>query len=158
MPQKIEITAENIRVEAELNDGPTAKSIISILPIEALAQRWGGEIYFSIPVTAELESKSREVLEAGELGYWPTGNAFCIFFGPTPLSQGDEIRAASAVNVIGKMKGDWSGLWDVPSGGSIVIKIAEGAEEYTSSSSRNSSLTGDMGIITTPSTKTDVTR
>ena len=58
----------------------------------------------------ELEDGSRDVLEAGELDYWPPGRAFCIFFGPTPLSQGDEIRAVSAINVIGKMKGDWSGL------------------------------------------------
>jgi len=122
MPRKIEIIAENVQVEAELNDSPTAKSIISILPIEAFARRWGGEIYFSIPVTAELEPDSREVLETGELGFWPTGNAFCIFFGPTPASYGDEIRAASAVNIIGKMKSDWAKLWEVPSGGSIVIK------------------------------------
>jgi hypothetical protein len=125
MPQKIEIIAENVKVEAQLNDSTTAKKIHSKLPIEALAQRWGGEIYFEIPVTAELESGSREVLEAGELGFWPTGSAFCIFFGPTPASQGDEIRAASAVNIIGKMKGDWSGLWDVPSGADILIEIAQ---------------------------------
>ena len=112
-----------------MNDGPTAKSIINILPIEALAQRWGGEIYFSIALEGELEDGSRDILEAGELAYWPSGSAFCIFFGPTPSSQGDEIRAASAVNVIGKMKGDWSGLWDVSSGGRIVIKIDEGAKE-----------------------------
>ena len=129
MLQKIQIIAQNVQVKAELNDSPTAKSIIDILPIEAIAQRWGGEIYFSIPVTANLEPKNREVLEAGELGYWPTGDAFCIFFGPTPLSQGDEIRAASAVNVIAKMKGDWSGLWDVPSGGKIAIKMVEGNKE-----------------------------
>lgn len=129
MPQKIEIIAENVQVEAELNDGPTAKSIINTLPIEALARRWGGEIYFSIPVTAGLESNSRDVLEAGELGFWPTGNAFCIFFGPTPASQGNEIRAASAVNIIGRMKSDWAKLWDVPSGSSIVIKKAEDGKE-----------------------------
>jgi len=129
MPQKIEIVTENVQVEAELNDGPTAKKIISNLPIKALAQRWGREIYFSIPVTSELESDSREVLEAGELGFWPTGNAFCIFFGTTPVSQGEEIRAASAVNIIGKMKSDWSKLWDVPSGSDIVIKMAEDRKE-----------------------------
>jgi hypothetical protein len=129
MPQKIEIITENVQVEAELNDSPTAKIIISKLPIEALAQRWGGEIYFSIPVTAGLESGSREVLEAGELGFWPTGNAFCVFFGPTPASQGDEIRAASAVNIIGKMESDWAKLWNVSSGSSIVIKVAEDGKE-----------------------------
>jgi hypothetical protein len=129
MPHKIEIIAENFQFEAELNDGTTAEKIISKLPIEALDQRWGGEIYFSIPVTAELESDSREVLEAGELGFWPTGNAFCIFFGPTPASQGNEIRAASAVNIIGKMKSDWAKLWNVPSGSRIVIKVAEDSKE-----------------------------
>lgn len=129
MPQKIMIVAENVQVEAELNDGPTAKKIISNLPIEALAQRWGGEIYFTIPVTAELEFESREVLEAGELGFWPTGNAFCIFFGPTPMSQGDEIRAASDVNIIGKMKSDWAGLWDVSSGSNVVIKAVDAGKD-----------------------------
>ena len=124
MPKSIKITAGKIQVAAELNDSPTAKAIANALPTEAKAQRWGGEIYFSIPVTAELEADSREVLEAGELGYWPTGNAFCIFFGPTPASKGDEIRAASAVNILGKMKGDWSGLWDVPSGADVLIELA----------------------------------
>jgi hypothetical protein len=122
MPQKIEITAGNVRVEAELNDSPTAKAIADALPVEAPAQRWGGEIYFSVPVTAELEDGSRDVLEAGELGYWPPGKACCIFFGPTPASAGAEIRAASAVNIIGKIKGDCSGLWDVPEGTAVVIK------------------------------------
>ena len=124
MPHKIEIVTENVQIEAELNDSPTTKSIISELPIKALAQRWGGEIYFSIPITAELESDSREVLEEGELGYWPPGNAFCIFFGTTPASQEDEIRAASPVNIIGKLHGDWSGLWDVSDGAIVIIEMA----------------------------------
>ena len=124
MPKSIIITAGKVQVRAELNDNPTAKSIVDALPIKAKAQRWGGEIYFSIPVTTELENGSREVLEAGELGYWPTGKALCLFFGPTPASQGDEIRAASAVNIVGKMKGNWSGLADVPSGAGVLIESA----------------------------------
>ncbi|UCC22992.1 MAG: hypothetical protein JSW23_02675, partial [Planctomycetota bacterium] len=88
--------------------------------------RWGGEIYFAIAVTAGLEEDSREVLEAGELGYWPTGKAFCIFFGPTPASAGDEIRAASAVNILGKVKGDLSRLWDVADGADVLIEAALG--------------------------------
>jgi hypothetical protein len=122
MPKEIKITAGRIQVEAELNDCPTAKTIAGALAIRAKAQRWGGEIYFSIPVEAELEQDAREVLEPGELGYWPTGNAFCIFFGPTPASRGDEIRAASAVNIIGRVKGDLSQLWNVPDGADISIK------------------------------------
>jgi len=125
MAQQIIIKAGNVVVEAELNDSPsagTAKAIAKALPIRAKAQRWGGEIYFSIPVSCELQADSREIMEAGELGYWPPGTAFCIFFGPTPASQGDEIRAASAVNVVGKMKGDWSELWDVPDGADVCVE------------------------------------
>ena len=72
---------------------------------------------------AELEpDNSREVLEAGELGYWPTGSAFCIFFGETPASEGNEIRAASDVNIIGKIDGDVSELWKVEDGAEVVIE------------------------------------
>lgn len=124
MPKDIKITAGNVKVEARLNDSATAKLITDALPIKAKAQRWGEEIYFSIGVETGLEKNSREVVEAGELGYWPDGNAFCMFFGPTPASEGDEIRAASAVNIIGKMKGDWSELTNVRSGASVLIEPA----------------------------------
>ena len=122
MTKAIKITAGQTQFEAELNDSPTAQAVYDALPIKAKGNRWGGEIYFTIPVQAELEAGSRDVPEAGELGYWPTGNAFCIFFGPTPASQADEIRAASAVNIIGKVKGDLSQLWNVPDGADILMK------------------------------------
>ena len=122
MTQRIVIKASGIEFEADLNDSVTGKAIYVALPIRAKAQRWGGEIYFNIPVSCELEEDSREVLEEGELGYWPPGQAFCIFFGPTPASSGDEIRAASAVNIIGKIKTDLSGLWDVPDGAQVSIE------------------------------------
>lgn len=125
MPKNIKIIAGGVQVGAQLNDSPTAKAIIDALPIKARAQRWGEEIYFSIGVTAELEADSRDVLQAGELGYWPSGNALCIFFGPTPASQAGEIRAASAVNVIGKVKGDLSELPNVPSGADILVESAD---------------------------------
>jgi hypothetical protein len=122
MAQRIKITAGKVQVEAQLNDSPTANSVAGILPIKAKGQRWGGEIYFEIPVEAELEAGSRDIVEAGELGYWPTGNAFCIFFGKTPASHRDEIRAASAVNILGKIADDLSDLWDVPDGADILIE------------------------------------
>lgn len=122
MPKAIKITAGQAKFEAELNDSPTAKSIFEALPIKAKGNRWGGEIYFSIPVEAGLEADSRDVLEAGELGYWPTGSAFCIFFGPTPASQVDEIRAASAVNIVGTIKGNLSQLPNVPDGAIVCIE------------------------------------
>ena len=132
MGQGIVIRAGGNSFKAELDDSVTGKAIYGALPIRAKAQRWGGEIYFSIPVSCELEEDSREVLEEGELGYWPPGTApstglrasFCIFFGPTPASSGDEIRAASAVNIVGRIKGDLSGLWDVPDGAEVCIEKA----------------------------------
>lgn len=124
MPKDIKITAGDVEVEAQLNNSKTAKLITEALPIKAIAKRWGEEIYFSIDVEAKLEKNSREVVEAGELGYWPDGNAFCMFFGLTPASRGNEIRAASAVNIIGKMKGNWSGLTNVPGGANVLIELA----------------------------------
>ncbi|MCH7558642.1 MAG: hypothetical protein IIB56_14450 [Planctomycetes bacterium] len=124
MEQRIVIRAGGNSFEGELSESVSGKAIYGALPIRAKGQRWGGEIYFNIPVSCELEEDSREVLEEGELGYWPPGQAFCIFFGPTPASGGDEIRAASAVNIVGRMKGDLSGLWDVPDGAEVCIEKA----------------------------------
>jgi len=106
MGKKIRIRLSDVEVEAELNEAKTAERIWEALPIEGKANLWGEEIYFAIPVKTGLETGSREIVSAGELGYWPTGHAFCIFFGPTPASRGDEIRAASAVNIIGKVLSD----------------------------------------------------
>ena len=124
MVVKIQITVEQVVIEAELNDGPTARLVAAGLPIRAAGQRWGQEIYSAIPVEAELETDAREVVEVGELGYWPQGNAFCMFFGPTPASQGDEIRAASPVNIIGRMTGDLSRLSETAHGAQVVIERA----------------------------------
>lgn len=124
MPKNIKITVGDIEVKAKLNNSKTAKLIGKALPIKAKVQRWGEEIYFPIGVEAKLGKKSRDVVEAGELGYWPDGKAFCMFFGLTPASVGNEIRAASAVNIIGKIKSDWSGLTNVPGGASVLIEPA----------------------------------
>jgi hypothetical protein len=106
MENKITIRVGELEVEAELNESKTAQLIWAALPIEAKVNLWGEEIYFAIPVTTGQEQGARDVVSSGELGYWPPGRAFCIFFGPTPASRGDEIRAASAVNVIGKVLSD----------------------------------------------------
>ena len=122
MDTKINIKTGKICFEAELNDSPTAKAIIEALPIKETCNRWGGEIYFSIPVSMKLETNnSRDILQPGEIGYWPTGNAFCIFFGQTPASNGCEIRAASAVNIVGKITGNLDILEDVPDGSEVMI-------------------------------------
>ena len=103
--KRIRITAAPVVMEAELNQSQTAQQIWDVLPIEARGNIWGDEIYFSIPVEAETDN-AQEVVELGELAYWPPGTAFCIFFGPTPMSRGTEIRPASPVNVVGKLVGE----------------------------------------------------
>jgi len=125
MPSNIVITAGSIRLEAQLNDTFTAKAISNILPITVAANTWGDEIYFSMPITLELED-GQEVVELGDLGYWPPGRAFCIFYGLTPASQGDEIRPASAVTIIGKVQGDVTALKQTSGGEQVVIEAAEG--------------------------------
>jgi uncharacterized protein len=102
----IRIRIGKLTVEAELNNTPTGQKIAQALPITASFNTWGDEIYFPIPVTAELEDSAREVVDLGDLGYWPPGKAFCIFFGQTPMSRPGEIRPASAVNIVGKAQGD----------------------------------------------------
>lgn len=124
MEKKIKIKAGNIEVEALLNDSLTAQKIWAALPIEARASTWGEEIYFSIPVKAPLEKTAQELVNVGDLGYWPEGSAFCIFFGPTPISRGNEVRPASAVNIIGKVAGDPKIFKKVSSGAKITIAPA----------------------------------
>jgi hypothetical protein len=122
--RKIKITAGKITATAELDNGHTAGAIWNALPIEARGNTWGDEIYFSIPVTCKPEAP-REVVEMGDLGYWPPGSAFCIFFGPTPASHGDEIRPASPVNVFGRVEGDPRVFKAVRTGTTVRIERAE---------------------------------
>ncbi len=119
----IRITAGGVSVTAELNDSRTAAAIAAVLPIQARGQTWGDEIYFDIGL-ALAEEAPREVVELGDLGYWPPGQAFCIFFGPTPMSRGDEIRPASAVNVIGHVVDDPRSLKSVRSGARVTIEAS----------------------------------
>ena len=103
---RIKITVGEVALEAELNDTASAAKIGEVLPIRTSFNTWGDEIYFSTPVDAELDDSAQEVVEIGDLGYWPPGSAFCIFFGLTPVSEPGRIMPASAVNVIGKVVGD----------------------------------------------------
>ena len=94
---------EEAEFKAELDEGPTAEEIWNSLPLEAGANLWGDEIYFSIPVSMQPEPEARETVEVGDVAYWPQGSALCIFFGPTPASTDDKPRAASAVTVVGRV-------------------------------------------------------
>ena len=122
MKKGIKIRAGAVTAEAVLNESRTGQLLWDKLPIEAEVSLWGEEIYFPIPVISGLEEGAREIVSAGELGYWPTGHAFCIFFGPTPASRGNEIRAASPVTIIGTVVSDPALFRRVKDGEKILLE------------------------------------
>ena len=120
----IRITAGGVSAQAVLNRSQAADDIWDALPITGSANTWGDEIYFSIPVKMPMAADAKEVVEMGDLAYWPPGTAFCIFFGLTPASSGDEIRPASAVNVFGRVQGDPAVFKAVPAGETVSVDKA----------------------------------
>jgi uncharacterized protein len=119
--QRISISAGGVVLQAQLADTPTARAIWQALPLEGTANTWGDEIYFDIPVDLAEEADARADVRVGELGYWPAGSAFCIFFGPTPASSGGQPRAASAVNIFGRISGDATRFKSVKSGAAVQV-------------------------------------
>ena len=122
---KILIEAGPVTMEAELNDSPTAQQVWEALPIEGSANLWGDEIYFEIPVAAAEEQDAQEIVAVGTLGYWPVGHAFCIFFGPTPVSRDARPRAYSPCNILGEVEGDATAFRKVRNGETVVLSRAE---------------------------------
>ena len=123
--KKILIQTDDITLNAILFDTSTANKIFNQLPITSLGNRWGDEIYFSVNISDELKAESTDLFNVGDLAFWPPGNAFCIFWGPTPASEKDEIRAASPANLIGKIIDNPLDLSSVSSGEENIIKVSE---------------------------------
>ncbi len=122
MPERrIKIKAGDVQVTVLLNDCETADLVWNELPIRASGSTWGDEIYFRTDLTAD-EQDSVAVVELGAVAFWPPGQALCLFFGPTPMSTGDEIKPASPVNVIGKIEGDPTTLRSVQSGFDVLVE------------------------------------
>jgi hypothetical protein len=120
--KKIVIRAGHITAEAELNESTTAVAIWQALPLEGEANTWGEEIYFRIPVSHDLAPDAKDLLQLGDLGYWPQGRAFCIFFGATPISGPGEIRPASSVNIVGRLLDDPTKFLSVHAGTSVLLE------------------------------------
>ena len=125
MTQRIQITAGEVRLLAELTETETAVALLTALPLTGSGNRWGQEIFFPVAVQQGVGPEAREEMEVGELAYWPPGQAFCIFFGSTPASHDKEPRAASPVNPVGKVLGDCSQLSDVPDGAPIRVELVD---------------------------------
>jgi hypothetical protein len=123
--RKVIIETADLRLSAELNDTDTARAIYAILPVSGTANVWGEEIYFGIPLRLDPSPDARQEVEVGDLTYWPSGDAFCIFFGPTPVSTDKKPLAYSPVNVFGKIHGDATVLKKVNSGEQVIVNREE---------------------------------
>ena len=120
------ITVDNQKLRAKLNDSVTARLLLERLPLEASANVWGDEIYFEVPVQADLEPDASDLVSLGALAYWPPGNAFCIFYGATPVSRQGEPRAASPVNPLGELTDAAASLRGTRHGATVRIEVADG--------------------------------
>lgn len=119
---KIEITIGSVVLIVDCLDTPTAKQIIEALPFQSTAQTWGKEVYFSTPVHTEKEPDAKDIVEAGEIAFWVEGNCIAIGYGPTPISEENEIRLAAETNIWGHFQGDLGILSKVNAGNPISLK------------------------------------
>ncbi len=122
---RIKVTIGKLEVFANLNNSKTAKAIWESLPFEARSELWGDEVYFFVKPQVKLEKEyAHNVVELGDVAYWPQGPCMCLFFGMTPNSRDGKIMPASAVNVFGKLEGDSKVLKNVKEGDIIKINCA----------------------------------
>ena len=120
--KKLKMSIGGVEITVELFDTPTAGAIHQALPFSSVARNWGEEVYFDTPVRTEPEADARDIVEAGEMAFWLAGSAIAIGFGPTPISQGDEIRLASPCNIWGRAVEDVRGLLHIRNGASITVE------------------------------------
>jgi hypothetical protein len=122
---RIKITWPAGQAHAQLEDTPTARKLAEALPVSARANTWGDEVYFDTGVAAELEPDARQVVDPGTVCFWVEGSALALPYGPTPVSQGDECRLVSEVNILGALEEDAQVLASVNGGDSITVERAD---------------------------------
>ena len=122
MRRSCKIVINNYEIIAKLNNSLTASKIWDSLPISSTIKTWGHEIYFHTSVSIEIEEKAKEVIQFGEIVYWPTGKVIAIGFGKTPISEDDEIRLASKCNVWASTKFDLKKLINIHQGENVLVE------------------------------------
>ena len=125
MTERIAISWPRGRLEAVLEDTPTAREVLAALPCQSTASTWGEEVYFSLPIKAKLEADARQVVDPGTVCFWVQGNSLALPYGPTPVSQGDECRLVTKVNVLGSIEGDPRRLKNVRDGDAVKVERVE---------------------------------
>jgi uncharacterized protein len=123
MSHAIEIEVDGKIYPAEIDDTVCGQAILDSLPINQHGNTWGEEIYFDIGVSASLDDTATDVVQLGDIGFWPPGSAICFFYGQTPMSTPDAIRPASEVNIVGRFLGDTEPLKQTKSGAEVVIRL-----------------------------------
>ena len=122
--RKLNVRVGDVSILIDVLNTPTGNALYSAAPFSSIANTWGEEVYFSTPVSLPQEATARDVMQEGEAAYWPAGEAIALCFGRTPVSQGNEMRLASAANVWGKTVGGFKALRHVRSGASVKVEIA----------------------------------
>lgn len=112
------------KIFARLQDTPTAQALIDALPIDSTAGTWGEEVYFATPVSAELETTAREVVDPGTVCFWVQGNSLALPYGRTPASRDDECRLVTRVNILGEIEGNPRELEKIRDGDEVQVTAA----------------------------------
>lgn len=123
--RKLRLTFGKLAIIAELRDTPTANALYAAAPFESRAVNWGEEVYFTIPLGVEREADAREIMQPGDLAFRVEGEAVVIGYGPTPNSEGEEIRLAMPANVWGFTTDDVRQLRKVEAGDLIRVEVVE---------------------------------
>jgi hypothetical protein len=121
---RIKITFGNLEFHAVLDETPTVSRLRQVLPCESRANTWGEEVYFRVPVEAQLEATATDVVEPGTVCFWVEGSSLAIPYGPTPASYADECRLVSRVNLLGRLEDHPSRLSRVASGDLVRVELA----------------------------------
>lgn len=121
---RVRISWPNGELTAELADTPTTAALKAALPVKGSASTWGEEVYFSVPLSVDLEADARQVVDPGTVCFWVDGGALALPYGPTPISQGTECRLASACNILGAIDGDPQRLGSIKGGDEILVEPA----------------------------------
>ncbi len=119
---ELRLMSGDLEIKLELLDTPTARAILEAVPISSRVQTWGDEVYFEVPVQVDLEDDAKDVVEAGEIAFWVEGNCIAIGYGPTPISQGNEIRLAARTNIWAQACDDVTILRALNPGDRIIVE------------------------------------